>query len=264
MSVTVDMTAFSQKLNELQGFGLSGGRILRVESRKMLQSVMRQSHPQNKAQGDGAVRRDLLKVFFPIEDATMDGATPMTGQHSGFIKLWVTDAGKKVISVKRENFKPSATMEQMEQWHRATRGDNGRVRGTGFGIRTEVRGKLNFINRIVVRESIFEAYQSKELSHVGKLRSGFGHGLAAMGGSVPGWVKKHLKMGEVTGFVRQALQPGPKPSVTFGNTAAGAAPRLGDIVKRALASRVKAMTTNIRRMIKYGPGKAGDYGYALK
>lgn len=263
MAVSVDMEKFSKKLDKLQGLGLSGGRILKVESRKLFQSIMLQTHPRQKQQGDGAVRRDLLKVFFPIDDATMDGATPMHGQHSGFVKLWVADGGTKVIAVKQQNFKPSATIAQMEAWHRAARGNDGRVHGTGFGIRREVRGKLNFINRIVVRESIFEAYQKRQLSHVGRLRRGFAYALAKVGGSVPGWLKKTLTADKPTGYIKLNLE-GEKPFIEAGNTAAGAAPRLQGIVERAVDGRWKAMTKNLRRMIKHGPGKAGDYGYALK
>lgn len=265
MSATVDMTGFNAKIGELQGFGLSTGRILKVESRKLLQSVMSQTHPKQKAQGENAVRRDLLKVFAPVSDKVANDATPMHGTAEGFTKLWVADNGKKVIAVKTPNFKPSASLESLAAIHKATRGNDGRVHGTGFGVRREVRGKLNFINRVVIRESTFEAYQKKVLTHVGKLKSGFARALAAVGGSAgQAWIKRHAQGAQgPTGFVQMNLQ-GEKPSITIGNTAAGAEPRLGGIVQRALAGRVKAITTNIRRMVKYGPGKAGDYGYATK
>lgn len=256
------MTAFSAKMGELQGFGLSTGRILKVETRRLLESVMRQTHPKSAAQGNAAVKKDLLKVFHPVSDRIVNGATPMTGSASGFVKLWVEPGGKKVVSVKTPNFKPSATLETMAAIHKSTRGRDGRVTGTGFGIRREVRGKLNFINRVVIREGAFKAYQKQVLSHVGKLRSGFARAFVAVGGSVPAWVKKHAQGTHgPTGFVTMNLE-GAKPNITIGNTAAGAEPRLGGIVQRALAGRIKAITTNIRRMIRHGAGKSGDYGYA--
>ena len=263
MSTTVDMTGFTQRMNQLQGFGMSGGRILRVESKRLLQSVMSQTHPKKAAQGVSAVKRDLLKVFFPVADRIASGATPMTGANSGFVKLWVEDDGKKVVAVKTSNFKPNASVESLVAIHKATRGADGRVGGTGLIVRREVRGKLNSINRVVVRQGVFDAYEKAVTAHVGKLRSGFARALIALGGNVPNWVKRHADgTSGVTGFVRDDLGPGPKPSITIGNTAAGAEPRLGGIVKRALAGRTKAIATNIRRMIKHGAGKSGDYGYA--
>lgn len=56
MSTTVDMTAFNQRMNILQGFGLSGGRVLRVEMRRLMQSIMSQTHPKKPAQGVSAVK----------------------------------------------------------------------------------------------------------------------------------------------------------------------------------------------------------------
>ena len=261
MSTSVDMTAFNQRMNILQGFGLSGQRVLRVETRRLIQSIMSQTHPKKAAQGVSAVKRDLLKVFFPVADRIASGATPMTGANSGFVKLWVEKDGKKVVAVKTPNFKPNASVDSLVAIHKATRGADGRV--GGLTVRREVRGKLNFINRVVVRQGVFDAYEKAVTVHVGKLRSGFARALIALGGTVPKWVARHADgTSGATGFVREDLGPGPKPSITIGNTAAGAEPRLGGIVKRALAGRTKAIATNIRRMIKHGAGKSGDYGYA--
>ena len=59
-----------------------------------------------------------------------------------------------------------------------------------------------------------------------------------------------------------ALSDKYKNSIVVGNTAAGAEPRLGGIVQRAMAGRLKAISRNVRRMIKHGTGMSGDYGYA--
>ena len=263
MSTSVDMTAFNQRMNILQGFGLSGQRVLRVETRRLIQSIMSQTHPKKAAQGVSAVKRDLLKVFFPVADRIASGATPMTGANSGFVKLWVDKDGKKVVAVKTPNFKPNASVESLVAIHKATRGANGRVGGTGFIVRREVRGKLNFINRVVVRQSVFDAYEKAVTAHVGKLRSGFARALIALGGNVPNWVKRHANgTSGPTGFVNIALSDKYKNSIVVGNTAAGAEPRLGGIVQRAMEGRIKAISRNVRRMIKHGTGMSGDYGYA--
>ena len=263
MSVTVDITRFNAKIGELQGFGLNTGRILKVEARKMLKSVLSQTHPKDKKVGEFAVLRDISTIFYGVDDATASNAKPMQGNNSGLVKLWTTpDSGRpKVIAVHSNNFRPNASMETMAAIHKTFRTRGIVSKGRGRAAVRLIKAKLNLIDRVVVRESIFESYRREMYSHVGKLRSGFAHAYVKMGGSVPPFVRRHLKS-QVTGFVRDALGPGPKPSITIGNTAAGAEPRLGDIVKRAMEGRIKAISTNIRRMIKHGAGKSGDYGYA--
>lgn len=268
MSATVDMTGFNAKIGELQGFGLSTGRILKVESRRLLESVMKQTHPQYKAQGEAAIQKDLGKVFYAVDDKTAANAEPMKGSAAGFTKLWVTPGSdrNKVVCVRTPNFKPNASVQTMEAIHKATRSPkDGRVHGTGAEAKRIVKGRLNMINRVVVRESAWEAYRKHVSAHVGKLKSGFLRALRAVGGSAgKAWVSRHAHGNQgPTGFVTMNLQ-GEKPFIAIGNTAAGAEPRLGGIVQRALAGRVKAITTNIKRMVKFGPGKSGDYGYATK
>ena len=268
MSNTVDMTEFNRKVGELQGFGLNTGRILKVESRRLLESVMRQTHPKGKAQGEAAIRRDLGKVFYAVDSKTAANATPMTGSSAGFTKLWVTPGSdrNKVVCVHTPSFKPNASIQTMEAIHKSKRrNDDGRVHGTGNEVVRIVKGRLNMLNRVVVSEAAWEAYRKHVSAHVGKLKSGFLRALVAVGGSAgQAWVKRHAQgTSGPTGFVTMNLQ-GEKPFIVIGNTAAGAEPRLGGIVQRALAGRVKAITTNIRRMVKFGPGKSGDYGYATK
>ncbi len=260
MSVTVDMTKFNAKIGELQGFGLSTGRILKVEGRRFVESVIKQSHPKSEAQGRNAVLRDLRRVFFPVSAKLIAGAVAV----KDYFRLWTESGGNKVVGVVRRDFRPQITLEAMKAIHARRRDKRGRVSGSDLTLRQAVRGKLNLIKRIVVPDDTFKAYAKEVAAHVGRLRSGFAHAAIKLGGSLnTRWIARHLTASKRTGFVQMNLK-GEKPSVLIGNTAAGAEPRLGGIVQRALAGRVKAMTTNIRRMVKYGPGNAGDYGYALK
>ena len=76
------MTRFNAKIGELQGFGLNTGRILKVEARKMLQSVLSQTHPKDKKVGEFAVLRDISTIFYGVDDATVSNAKPMQGNNS--------------------------------------------------------------------------------------------------------------------------------------------------------------------------------------
>ena len=268
MSTTLDMTMFNRKMYDLQKLGLSGERVLRVEMRRALKSIMAQTHPKTASEGAGAVRRDLRKVFMPVEPKVIQfsNRTVKTSLKKksvmDYVPLWTTSGGV-VFACKKENFKPFATAETMANIHKAARNKNGRVSGQGHRVAVETRGKLNFVNRVVVKMAEFNRYQREVIKHVGKLRSGFARAYVAVGGTVPAWVKRHSQ-GDTgpTGFVKIVTHNNFKNSITVGNTAAGAEPRLGGIVQRAMAGRLKAIGRNMRRMIKHGTGMSGDYGYA--
>lgn len=270
MRVTVDMKPLNQRFYDLQKLGLSGHRILRVETRRILQSVMKQTYPKTSSQGAGAVRRDLRKVFMPVEPRVLQFGNRQVkssikgGASLDYVPLWTTSGGV-LVACKRENFKPFATAETMAEIHKRARGKSGRVSGFGGAVSAIQRGKLNFINRIVVKRAEFNRYQREVVRHVGKLRSGFARALQAVGGRVPAWVARHAQgEGGPTGFVKVSNAGGFKNSITIGNTAAGARPRIGGILQRVVAGRVKAIGKNIRRMMKHGPGKSNDYGYATQ
>lgn len=255
-TVEIDDIRLRDALNQLAALGLETGRVLRVESRRILESIIRQSPPPDQSVGRGAVERDLRRVFMPVESAIL---RKVKAKGSGeFQILWATNAGH-VFGVRDEFFKPQANVSDLAALHAKHRRADGRVAGLGPRVKKH-GGQLNVFNRYVVPKTVFNRYRRQQLSHVGKLRSGFGHAAQKVGSHLPSWVRRNLT--QDTGYVVDRLQTGDSPSIVAGNTAPGAEARLSGIVERAINARVKAITKNVARMIKHGPGASGDYGYA--
>lgn len=255
-TVQIDDVKLRDALNRLAALGLDTGRVLRVESRRILESIIRQAPPSDQALGKGAVKTDLRRVFMPVEGSIIRKARKTS--QGGFQILWATSTGQ-VFASRPEHFKPDAGPSELAALHQQHRGANGRV--SGMGARVKKQGnQLNVFNRYVVPRAAFNRYQREKLANVGKLRAGFGHAAQQVGAMLPSWVRRNLTPD--TGYVHDNLKTGDSPSLTAGNTAPGSSTRLRSIVNRAVNARVKAIATNVARMIKHGAGKSGDYGYA--
>lgn len=255
-TVEIDDVRLRDSLNQLAALGLETGRVLRVEGRRILETIIRQTPPPNQAVGRGAVEGDLRRVFMPVESSIL---RKVKAKGSGeFQILWATQSGH-VFGVRNEFFKPEANVSDLAALHAKHRKQNGRVAGLGPRVKKH-GGQLNVFNRYVVPRQVFNRYLRQQLSHVGKLRSGFGHAAQKVGSNLPSWVRRNLTPD--TGYVVDRLQKGESPSIVAGNTAPGAEARLAGIVQRAINTRAKAIAANVARMIKHGPGASGDYGYA--
>ena len=255
-NVQIDDVRMRDALNRLASLGLDTGRVLRVESRRILESIIKQSPPPEQALGASAVKSDLRKVFLPVEGSIIRKARKT--ESGGFQILWATDSGQ-LFATRQEMFKPDAGPSELAAIHAAHRKNNGRV--SGLGPRVKKQGAtMNVFNRYVVPRAAFNRYQREKLAHVGKLRSGFGHAAQKVGALLPSWVRRNLTPD--TGYVHDNLGQGESPSLIAGNTAPGSSSRLAGIVNRAVNARVKAIAKNVARMIKHGRGASGDYGYA--
>lgn len=262
MNATIEINdaGFRNELNRLNMMGLDMGRVLKVEGRRLFEDVMRQTYPKQQAQGSGAVKRDLRKLFFPVEPQAIQFGKRSVKKKSAadYVPLWTTTGGK-LFGATLENFKPTLSQEGFAAIHKSQRNSRGRVNAVHAQKFTVATDKRTMVNRIIVKRSDFNRYQRTVLTHVGKLRSGFAHTLLRLGVSVPSWIQRNAT--PETGFVVDNLGTGATPSIVSGNTAAGASQMQG-IVDRAVAGRVKAMQTNIARMMKFGKGDSGDFGYA--
>ncbi len=255
-TVEIDDVRMRDALNRLVSLGLDTGRVLRVESRRILESIIKQSPPPDRSIGEAAVKTDLRRVFVPIEASILRKARK--NSQGGFEILWATASGQ-LFSVRPEHLKAQAGQSDMAAIHAQHRKENGKVSGLGPRVKKH-GGNLNVFNRYAVPRAVFNRYQRERVKHVGKLRAGFAHAAQQVGASLPHWVRRNMTPD--TGYVRDNLTAGDSPSIVAGNTAPGSASRLAGIVKRAVNARVKAIAANVARMIKHGSGKSGDYGYA--
>ena len=249
-TVQIDDVQLRARLNQLAGFGLDMGRVLKVESRRLMEVLIRKTPPPIEAKGRDHVNADLRKVFFPLADQAVAKAQA-SGDH---VRLWANPSGE-VFAAKPENFTPNADLRAEHQKRRV----NGRVK-SGRAAFAKEGPKFNVIQRRIVPKSRFEAYRREVLTHVGTMRSGWAYAAQAVGARLPQWVRRNMK--PENGFVIDHINSKMAPSLTVGNTTPGVEKFMGQTLRAAIRSRVGSIGQNIKRMLKYGPGASGDYGYA--
>lgn len=260
MKTTVDDSRYKAVVNELALRIGDSGRVLQVEGRKLLEFIQDATPPRNYQQGKIRVQADLRKVFYAVngEHSTLTRKN-LKKSNGEMVTLYFTKSGQ-AFSAKRENVKLGASVAEMAQIHQSHRGQRGRVGGTGNRITKDPgNARNNIVNRTVVRRPDFRRYEREVLSHVGKMRGGWGPGMMATGASVPGWVRKHVT--PENGRVVNGLKA-KNPFIEVSNTTPGVATEMGEALNRAYRAREKAIATNLLRMAKHGAGASGDYGYA--
>lgn len=260
MKTTVDDHRYREKINELVSRVGDGGRVLRVEGRKLLEQLQRDAPPGNQQQGKIRVQADLKRVFYALDTedarATRKSIKKSTGEN---VTLYFTKSGQ-AFSAKRENVRLGVSMAEMARIHQSHRGPRGRVGGTGNRITKDpANPKNNLVNRTVVRRTDFRRYEREVITHVGKMRGGWGPGTMAVGGSVPSWVSRHVT--PENGRVVNGLA-NKNAFIEVSNTTPGVATEMGRALTSAFRAREKAIAANLMRMAKHGAGAAGDYGYA--
>lgn len=266
VSITINDDKLRDQLNRLHKMGLSMGRVLKVETRRLLKDIVRLTHPDNKAQGETAASRDLRRIFMPLDPGQMRLANRLKKRGGlvvaavDYVPLWTQNG--KVFGTPRENFKPDMSEQEMHTIHQSKR-VKGKVRGQGYAKLAVISKRLTVFRRIVVKRSPFKRYERQVLSHVGKARAGFAQGLQKLGENVPAWISRNIGPG--VGYAIADIADGnAKPSITISNQAPGIVEKMGDTVRWAVNARAMAIEKNLARMMKHGAGKSGDYGYATE
>lgn len=201
-----------------------------------------------------AVRRDLRKVFAPIESSGLYNAGGRAG-----LRL------KELVSGIKTNTRLVG---------RARKGKAGRVKGLAdrkvaiaavfkaagagdLGVIIDVnpqlhrsqrnrRGRVTNAKRyLVINSRSVKAYQKEVLSHVGRGKGGWNQAGAKLGTSIPGWIAQHHTPGD---FIDNRNHP-TQPSITVINSV----PYRSDfetrrITQSALAIRAGSMKTEMRKV----------------
>lgn len=100
------------------------------------------------------------------------------------------------------------------------------------------------------RETLF--YIRKKQSHLGRLKSGWTAGYAALGGNASGWIKRH---GTGLGGYTDATNRSEKPFFEYRNSAPKmpAGMESGVVVARALKSQIMALRETVKRILEHSP-----------
>lgn len=146
-----------------------------VQARLLCEDIMFYTPPRNQKQGKDRVERDFVKIFNPIDFATIKDASLQKIVYSGNVIAW-----EKFASNERAGgFYRKDAVTPTQELHNAWRDKRGRGRQTRFvTLRPQQRQY-----KTVLKESI---------SHIGWAKSGWLTGYLALGGTrAPAWVTRH-------------------------------------------------------------------------
>lgn len=241
ITADVDISRLNSRIEELHdALMVNGGgdvsAIFRDEAMLFLRQVIRLTPPKTREQGENAIRRDLLKIFTPVNQDFLDDLIIEHGHNH--IDVWITssqDDERKHI----EFDYASNTGTEMADFHRRNRNARGRTANLK-------RMSSGWYSPFAVSFEHFAAYRDKILAHVGRRKSGWGKSLVEMGGKVAGWINRHVTSGKAPG--EKQIVVGEKPSVTLINRAVG----IGAderIVRSALRIRYEAIGRRMRLVV---------------
>ena len=267
-TVKVDDVKMRDALNSLVDLGLDTGRVLKVEARRLLKEVIKRTPPDDRAQGENAIKEDIfggrrvnlgrgnviktIGIFWIIGDASKPQF-----RNDGVAQFF-TNQGE-VIGTEQRFYRPNASVEEMQRVHEAARSSaTGRV--SIAGSMTHSVGRWRFVDRMSVKKSTANRYFRFIKQHVGKMKGGWAVAAKSLGVNVSAWIDRHA--GSQNGYVNQSLGKTDSPFITIGNTSRGVEKKMASAVKRALHNRAESIKLNVARMIKHGRGASGDYGYA--
>ena len=269
VSVQIDDVRMRDALNRLASLGLDGGRILRVEGRKLIREIVALTPPSGgksrvsqfatidvnaRKQGELAVSKDLANIFDVLSDSTHDYVKRTNkAQFPRAISIWQSGSNKRVIDIDHLG----TSIDEMRAFHQ-------RLRSKATGRTPILRrhredglGRWKSYERMVVSKSMLARYKREVHGQVGKLKGGWAAAAAALDVRLPAWVSRHS-----SGNCTAQLGRGDSPFIYATNNQKGSASKTKSIVAWAMRKRASAIRTNVARMIKHGAGKSGDYGYA--
>lgn len=116
------------------------------------------------------IKKDLKRIFNPLADAIVDRALAQDSGVGEGVRLWVSKDGR-VYGQQRTLWRPHATIETCYDHHRRYF-KNGRM--TKAGTYTRDIGRWKFIDRMVIRESLWLQYLEYVWEKIGILAGGFG------------------------------------------------------------------------------------------
>ena len=220
--------------------GVDQRTFLRDQFRLLLDQIGKFTPPNFLAQGRKRVKADIAKIAQPFDDAKFHSKRLAeiirTGDHRAFAAFAIR--AKKDWPLVRTSHLPSL--------HAAARDNRGRVRRS-------VKPPF-IIGR--ADATAFRRYVAAKQSKVGLARSGWAPALLAVGGTVPDWVARH---GLAHGAVEDRTSDPTNPTLTARNRTPWASRRdEGErILANALASRRRAMETNLRALVRAAAQKSG-------
>lgn len=231
--------------------GESLKRVVRRESRGIIQTVYRFTAPWNQAQGENAVSRDMMRVFSPVTDAFFEEIEAITGgARQARVVLRRKDGTPYLVDWDYISANPAA----MAAFHQGKRISRGRVQhAASLGSRTRDIGRWKEDSRMVVPHSAFARYLEIVKARVGAGKSGWLPAMNTLGIPADRFVTRH---GSGNGKVMNNLHSDTDPHIIATNNVPYVA-RNARITDNAVRSRRKFLEAEIDKMLSRNAQIAG-------
>jgi len=214
------------------------GKGTRGKARKMGQAKM--AGDISGSSGSRGKRR--AGVFTILSDEAMDFAAESgMSTTSDNVRLWVRSDGT-VYGTQKAHFRPDASMAEMRAHHKQFF-KNGQMSSAGSYERNI--GRWKWIDQMVVRRSTYNRYLRSQERKVGFYASGFRPGAAAVGASVPVYMRHHQAVGTV------ALEIGGPDRLSFSAINATGYGKIDRDLQRRIQYAVEMQTAKMARQLPY-------------
>lgn len=250
-TASLDSSKLNSRIFELRdalmGQGADVSTIFEDESRLFLKQVIRLTPPKNKAQGEAAVARDLIKIFTPVNDDMLN----IIGSEHGLsaIDVWITTAGGERKELDWRKIDP--TGDGMADFHKRNRDSRGRA----YNLKRQ-KGDKWYAPYVVSFEE-FAKYKAKIQARVGRRKAAWGKSFTALGGKLTNWISRHLSGAK--GELHNSHNPS-NPSIVMINRSVGISQDL-HFVRGALRVREEAIKKRIRLVLS---GYSRDVAQGIK
>lgn len=251
-TIEIDTVAFEAGMQRIRA-GVRDGMIhpdygtITVQGRLLAERCQDLTPPQSKGQGEAAVKRDLMRIFYPLRAASFTDKRMQKMIRSDDRQAWDAASSHFAATSVLRNTKAIAFSED---WHTKNRVSRGRARGMG----NAKRGPKENLGVVTLGQEAAKAmaYTKEVRQRVGWAKAGWNAGIIMLGGMVPqSWISRHsLKRGRMIDGRRD-----PDPWVRVINDTGwakyGPNQKEGDrIIRNAVAARARDMQAYAEKMMK--------------
>ena len=251
------MRRFSQSVRGKAAFlGVATSRVLKAESNRLAQTLMRITPPHEKDAAKEKITKDVDKKMGLLgnpKDVEGDLSLPPPKCGRGETTWFL--ATKNVIMgvAKASDMRQASDNDVYKVYWNSVVTKHGRL---NFGWRG--KQKIIVIKRFIFGKRSIEALKKRLWGHLGRLKSGWAVGWKDTGSGTgiyrpPQWVLQHLEKGTPRGRSDTTMLNDPQmPAVVIANSAKGiGSPGMREIAYNALRLRMEAMPKRLAQIVKH-------------
>lgn len=231
LTFNVDSIRFDRAMAVLSR-EVEGGapKVVKDETKLLLQQVIRFTPPKTLAQGRAAVARDVQRAMTPLDDTKFTSKKIATAIRQKNVNA-MRDIVRRIPSMRDygvEEFDPI-------KLHQNKRDSRGRIQ----------RNKKIF----VLDKKGWKRYAKATQKHVGSAKAGYWPGLQAVGGTVPSWVSRHSGIFGGVDAGKLYDPHSPRIRITNHSRAAISQEQQTHSVESAVRMRARSMEGKFRHLI---------------